>query len=61
MIPRIVLFDDCPILDRSPSRGALRFKVGEDSGGVGSCKGLERYLPRNAFAASWAAPIQARM
>ena len=30
---RRVLFHDCPILDRSPSRGALRFKVGEDSGG----------------------------
>ena len=30
---RRVLLHDCPILDRSPSRGALRFKVGEDSGG----------------------------
>lgn len=56
-ICRMVLFHDCPILDRSPSRGTLRFKVGEDSGGGGSCNGLERYLPRNAFAASWAAPI----
>ncbi len=39
----------------------LQFNVGEDSGGGGSCNDLERYLPRNAFAASWAAPIQARM
>lgn len=39
----------------------LQFNLGEDSGGGGSCNDLERYLPRNAFAASWAAPIQPRM
>jgi hypothetical protein len=58
---RRVLFHDCPILDRSPSRGALRFKVVEDSGGGVPATTSKGYLPRNAFAASWAAPIQARM
>jgi hypothetical protein len=50
-----------PILDR---KSLTRCATIQSGGGLGrrvSYDDLERYLPRNAFAASWAAPIQARI